>query len=134
MIVFATPADWAAQPGNTLPTDPVDLGALERRLESASRKVRRLTKTARYHHDVLGTPLDAGVAGALRDATLAQLDYTAETDPTGFGLPLEAVTVGPVQLAGLPAAGSAGGVSPYAPAALEILVDEGLISSRVGYR
>lgn len=127
---FATVEDWAMRPGNTLPTDEGALLALREKIERAERKVRRLTRSARFEHDSLGTPTDSTVADALRGAVFDQLAYSDVVDPEGLGLGAEAVTVGPVTLGALP---GASGSSAYAPAAVERLVDAGLISARTRY-
>jgi hypothetical protein len=129
-MTFATVEDWAKRPGNTLPEDPAALLSLRERIERADRKVRRLTRSARFPHDSLGTPTDSAVADALRGAVFDQLAYSDVVDPDGLGLGEEAVSVGPVTLGAKP--GSSGS-SAYAPAAIERLVDAGLISARTGY-
>jgi hypothetical protein len=129
-VAFATVEDWAKRPGNTLPEDEGALLALRERIERADRKVRRLTRSARFPHDSLGTPLDSTVADVLRSAVFDQLAYSDVTDPDGLGLGEEAVSVGPVTLGAKP---GASGSSAFAPAAIERLVDASLISSRTRY-
>jgi hypothetical protein len=129
-VAFATAEDWAKRPGNTLPDDPAALLSLRDRIERADRKVRALTRSARFPHDSLGTPTDSTVADVLRSAVFDQLAYSDATDPDGLGLGEEAVTVGPVTLGAKP---GASGRSAYAPAAIERLVDAGLITARTGY-
>lgn len=55
-------------------------------IRDASHAVRRELKTARFDIDGDGIPTDEQVAGAIRDATIAQLAFWAETgDMTGAG-------------------------------------------------
>jgi hypothetical protein len=130
--MFATVEEWAARPGNTMPEGAALLDLTER-LERANRKVRRMTRSARYRHDVLGYPTDSAVADALRGAVLDQLAYSDATDPEGLGLGDEAVSVGPVTLGARAGTAGAGISAVYAPAAIERLIDAGLITGRVGY-
>lgn len=127
--MFATVEDWAALPGNEMPSGD-DLARLQRALARADRKVALLTRTAVYRHDALGTPIDSTVADALRDATLAQLEYGQATDPDGYGLGEIPVTVGPVTLGGT--ASTSGTLAEHSPDTVDILRAAGLLSARVG--
>jgi len=83
---YATVADLTADPWSV---DPMPSNA-SRLLASASRLVRRATVTAVYDTDALGVATDSTVAGALRDATCAQVVawITAGVDPAGGGVQL----------------------------------------------
>lgn len=69
MTTYATPADLAADPWGITPT-PSNAGRL---LHFASTLVRRATLTATYDVDTAGTPTDAAVLAAFRDATCSQV-------------------------------------------------------------
>lgn len=63
-----------------------ELDDVELSIRTASYRIREALKTARFDVDADGRPTDAAVAEAIRDATIAQLAFWAETgDTTGAG-------------------------------------------------
>jgi hypothetical protein len=102
--VYATRADLVAYApaGFTVPTDP----EATRLLTSASKLIRRATKTAIYDVDAQGYPSDVDIRAAFRDATCAQALWWLDTgDERGTAGQYQTMSIGSVSLS----RGSAGG-------------------------
>ncbi|MBW1639233.1 hypothetical protein G3H63_09130 [Microbacterium resistens] len=78
-----------------------ELDDVETALRSASYRVRDALKTARFEVTEAGKPADTDVADAIRDATLAQVAFIAETgDETGAGAQMGGGSILSVSLPG----------------------------------
>ena len=128
-MAYATAADltnWL--PAGTVVTEP------DRRIARAMLKIDGILRTAIYATDpVTGYPTDPVVIAAVRDATCAQVEYTAEQgDETGAGATsFQSVSIGKIQLGrGYSSAGSATGTAvAVSPVAVQILINAGVLSN-----
>lgn len=101
---------------------PGDAAALLRR---ASRRIRRLTRTAIYSVDAEGAPTDQDVANTMRDATCALVAYWVDTgDPTGASAAYSSMGIGTASLTRRDDQDPDS--ARDAPEAVEILADAGL--------
>lgn len=123
-LAYATPADYATH-FRKAPPDNIRLLLLR-----ASRAVDRLALCAVYAVDDGGAPTDTGVAAALREATVEQVDWwgrLGDDDGTGDTSALAGAQIGTVKL---PGGADGGGVPEYAPAARAALARAGLLGTR----
>lgn len=124
-LVYATLGDLAAKKPEdvTLSSSNTELTRL---LESASREIRRATKTAIYDTDVDGYPTDTKIRETFRLATCAQVYWWSETgDEQGVQGQFTSVSVGSVSMSrgGGNSGSGGGGQDRLAPAAATILSD-----------
>lgn len=119
---YATPEQLAAWTGQPAPADA------ERLLARASEDIDSALLAAVYPVDDVGNPLDAEIQIALREATCAQVEYqlAAGDDGTEAVGQWDAVSVGPVSLAGRSTRTSTTGGVELAPRADRILRRAGL--------
>lgn len=132
-LVYATLGDLAAKKPEdvTLSSSNAELTRL---LESASREIRRATKTAIYATDDDGYPTDTKIRETFRLATCAQVYWWAETgDEQGVDGQFSSASIGSVSLSRGSGGGAAGGNGGrLAPAAATILADGVTPGSIVG--
>ncbi|MCM2420302.1 hypothetical protein [Streptomyces sp. RKAG293] len=121
--VYATPEQLAAWTGAPAPE-----GA-ERLLARASEDIDTALLTACYATNDDGAPIDPAVAGALVDATCAQVEYqlAAGDDGTGAAGQWDSVSIGPVSMSGRTAGPAAASGVDLAPRAHRALRRAGLL-------
>ncbi|MEV4053035.1 hypothetical protein AB0J55_17770 [Amycolatopsis sp. NPDC049688] len=123
-LVYATLGDLAEHKPEdvTLSSSNTELA---RQLESASREIRRATKTAIYDVDSDGYPTDTKIRETFRLATCAQVYWWAETgDEQGVAGQFNNVSIGSVSMSrGGGAAAAGGNDGRLAPTAATILAD-----------
>lgn len=116
--------EWYSQgSGGTPANNPAQL------LRLASAHINRLTRLAVYDTDTQGLPQDATLRSALRDATCAQaefLDETGDLNGTAMG---GFKSLGLGSFSGTKDDSAAPGKVQYAPLAIEILRDAGLLAN-----
>jgi len=132
-LVYATLGDLAGnKPEDVTLSD--SNAELTRLLASASREIRRATKTAIYDVDTDGYPSNTDVREAFRLATCAQVYWWAETgDEQGVEGQYTSVSIGSVSLSrgGGAGGGASAGQQRLAPAADTILRDAGVLAGAV---
>lgn len=133
-LVYATLGELAENKPEDVTLSSSDR-ELARKLESASREIRRATKTAIYDVDSEGYPTDTKIRETFRLATCAQVYWWAETgDEQGVDGQFSSASIGSVSLSrGSGSAGGSGGHSRLAPAAATILADGITPGSVVGW-
>ncbi|WP_208630409.1 hypothetical protein [Amycolatopsis kentuckyensis] len=132
-LVYATLGDLAGSKPEDVTLSSSDT-ELTRQLASASREIRRATKTAIYDTDTDGYPTDTDVREAFRLATCAQVYWWAETgDEQGVAGQFTNVSIGPVSMSrgGGSAGSGAAGQGRLAPAADTILRDAGVLAGAI---
>lgn len=125
--MYATPADLNAAPWNANISEPEASTLIAR----AGVLIDTLTKTATYSVDSDGLPTESLIVAAFNDATCAQASYFLETgDVSGAAGRFNTLSLGSFSASG----GTAGSVTNqtsavqrYAPEAVEILLNAGLI-------
>ena len=132
-LVYATLGDLAAKKPEdvTLSSSNTEL---TRQLESASREIRRATKTAIYDTDTDGYPTDTDVREAFRLATCAQVYWWAETgDEQCVAGQFTNVSIGSVSLSrgSVNSSSSSSSRERLAPAADTILRDAGVLAGAI---
>jgi len=133
-LVYATLGDLAAAKPEDVTLSSSDT-ELARQLASASREIRRATKTAIYDVDTDGYPTNVDVREAFRLATCAQVYWWSETgDEQGVAGQFTSVSIGSVSMSR--GGGSSGGTSSgqqgrLAPAADTILRDAGVLAGAI---
>lgn len=123
-MAYATPEEYEAYTGATVPA------GIALMLTRASRVVDQVLLSAVYDVDDDGLPTDPAVQAALRDATIEQAAYWAQTGEDGTGALSEYanVSIGSVSLgrAQTEGAGPGSGARTLAPQAWQILTQAGL--------
>jgi hypothetical protein len=132
-LVYANLGDLAGNKPEDVTLSSSDT-ELTRQLASASREIRRATKTAIYDVDTDGYPTDTDLREAFRLATCAQVYWWSETgDEQGVAGQFTSVSIGSVSMSR--GGGSAGGASGQgqrlAPAADTILRDAGVLAGAI---
>ncbi|MFD9863473.1 head-tail connector protein [Streptomyces alboflavus] len=124
---YATPEQLAAWLGAPAPADAVRL------LARAGEDLDSALLTALYGVDDDGNPTDPRIAGALSDASCAQVEYwiASGDDGTGAGGVWDSVSIGPVSLSGRSRTSSATAGVELAPRAVRELRRAGLTPGRV---
>lgn len=123
-LVYATLGDLAGNKPEDVTLSSSDT-ELTRQLDSASREIRRATKTAIYTTDVDGYPTDTKIRETFRLATCAQVYWWAETgDEQGVQAQFTSLSIGSVSMSrGGGSAGGSGSQERLAPTAATILAD-----------
>lgn len=131
-LVYATLGDLAGNKPEdvTLSSSNTELTRL---LGSASREIRRATKTAIYDVDTDGYPTKVDIREAFQLATCAQVYWWSETgDEQGVAGQFTSVGIGSVSMSrGGGSAGGSSGQERLAPAADTILRDAGVLAGAI---
>lgn len=132
LVVYATLGDLAGNKPEDVTLSSSDT-ELTRQLASASREIRRATKTAIYDVDTDGYPTDTDKREAFRLATCAQVYWWSETgDEQGVAGVFTNLSIGSVSMSRGGRNGSAAsGESRLAPAADTILRDAGVLAGAI---
>lgn len=132
-LVYATLGDLAGNKPEDVTLSSSDT-ELTRLLDSASREIRRATKTAIYDVDVDSYPTNVDIREAFRLATCAQVYWWSETgDEQGVQGQYTSVSIGSVSLSrgGGSAGSTSGQQGRLAPAADTILRDAGVLAGAI---
>lgn len=138
MRVYATPDDVHEFETGEKPEQPISNPAMVAELRRASTRIDSYTRTSVYQVDAEGYPSDAKVREAFKWATCAQHAWFKVTEDLTGAESQEGMTkIGSVQLGGMSSnSGNASATAEdarSAPEAIEILMNAGLLSSRVGH-